>query len=114
MVKFLARRVVGLAAVVVMVTVVTWICIHGLRPEAFAYDQRPTLEQLADYLVNAFLHLELGNSFQRPNPPVSGMLREGLPADLWLLAGGMAFGLLFGLAAGTFVGSQPRRPLARA
>jgi ABC-type dipeptide/oligopeptide/nickel transport system permease component len=113
MVKFLARRVVGLAAVVVMVTVVTWICIHGLRPEAFAYDQRPTFEQLADYLVNAFLHFELGNSFQRPNPPVSGMLREGLPADLWLLAGGMAFGLALGLTAGAFVGSRPRAPLAR-
>ena len=42
------------------------------------------------------------------------MLREGLPADLWLLAGGMAFGLLFGLAAGTYVGSRPRAPLSRA
>ena len=114
MVKFLARRMVALAAVVVMVTVVTWISIHGLRPEAFAYDQRPTLEQLGDYLIQAFLHFELGNSWENNQPPVAGMLREGLPADLWLLAGGMAFGLAFGLTAGAYVGSRPRRPLARA
>jgi peptide/nickel transport system permease protein len=114
MVKFLARRLVALAAVVVMVTVVTWISIHGLRPEAFAFDQRPTLEQLGDYLVQAFLHFELGNSWENNQPPVAGMLREGLPVDLWLLAGGMAFGLLLGLTAGTYVGSRPREPLARA
>src|SRR5215216_205258 len=114
MLKFLARRLFGLAAVVVLVTVVTWISIHGLRPEAFQFDERPTLEQLGDYLYQAFVHFELGDSFRRPNPPVSGMLREGMPADLWLLFGGMAFGLLLGVAAGAYVGSRPRRPLARA
>jgi peptide/nickel transport system permease protein len=114
MVKFFARRLFGLVAVVVLVTIVTWISIHGLRPEAFQFDERPTLEQLADYLYQAFVHFELGNSFQRPNPPVSGMLRQGLPADLWLLFGGMAFGLLLGISAGAYVGSRPRKPLARA
>src|SRR5215207_8469012 len=114
MVKFLVRRLIGLAAVVVMVTVVTWISIHGLRPEVFAYDERPTLEQLGEYLADAFLHLEFGNSWENNQPPVAGLLREGLPADLWLLAGGMAFGLLLGLTAGTYVGSRPRAPLARA
>ena len=114
MVKFFARRLFALAAVVVMVTVVTWICIHALRPEAFAYDQRSTLAQLWDYLTSAFLHFELGNSWENNQPPVAGMLREGIPADLWLLAGGMAFGLLVGLSAGAYVGSRPRAPLARA
>ena len=114
MVKFFARRLFALAAVVVMVTVVTWICIHGLRPEAFAYDQRPTIEQLWNYLTSAFLHFELGNSWENNQPPVAGMMRQGLPADLWLLAGGMAFGLLVGLSAGAYVGSRPRAPLARA
>jgi|SRR3954453_8183569 peptide/nickel transport system permease protein len=113
MVKFLLRRLIGLVAVVVMVTVVTWISIHVLRPEAFSYDQRPTLEQLGDYVTSAFLHFELGNSWENNQPPVAGLLREGLPADLWLLAGGMAFGLLLGLTAGTYVGSRPRAPVAR-
>jgi len=114
MVRFLARRLVALAAVVVMVTVVTWISIHGLRPEAFAFDERPTLEQLGDYLVQAFLHFELGNSWENNQPSVAGMLREGLPADLWLLAGGMSFGLLLGMAAGAYVGWRPRTPVSRA
>ena len=113
MVKFLVRRLIALAAVVVMVTVVTWISIHGLRPEAFAFDQRPTLEQLGDYLVQAFLHLELGNSWENNQPPVAGLLREGLPVDLQLLLGGMAFGLLLGLSAGAYVGSRPRARGAR-
>ena len=69
MVRFVADGWSRLVAVVVMVTIVTWICIHGLRPEAFQFDQRPTLEQLGDYLYQAFIHFELGNSFQRPNPP---------------------------------------------
>lgn len=114
MVMYLARRLVGLAAVVVMVTVVTWISIHGLRPEAFAFDERPVLEQLGDYLVQAFLHFELGNSWEGNGPPVAGMLRDGLPADLALLAGGMAFGLTLGMAAGAFVGSRPRARVSRA
>ena len=114
MVKFIARRLIALVAVVLMVTVVTWICIHGLRPEAFQFDQRPTLEQLGDYLVQRVPALRAGQLVRATSPPVSGMLREGLPADLWLLVGGMAFGLLFGLTAGAYVGSQPRGPVSRA
>src|ERR1044072_4178444 len=75
MLKFVARRLFGLAAVVVVVTVVTWISIHGLRPEAFQFDQRPTLEQLGDYLSQAFRYLECWYSFQRAKPPVLMFLR---------------------------------------
>ena len=96
MVKFLARRLVRSSAVVVMVTVVTWICIHGLRPEAFAFDERSTLAQLWDYLASAFLHLELGNSWENNQPPVSGMLREGCQRTSGCSSSGMAFGLLAG------------------
>ena len=77
MVKFFARRLIALVAVVVMVTVVTWICIHGLRPEAFAYDQRSTLGQLWDYLTSAFLHFELGNSWENNQPPRGGDAARG-------------------------------------
>jgi peptide/nickel transport system permease protein len=113
MVKFVAQRLLSLIAVVVMVTVVTWLCIHLLRPEPFAFDERNLVVQLGDYLYRAFLHFDLGNSWENNQPPVAGMLREGLPADLWLLAGGMAFGLVLGLAAGTVVGARPRAPLSR-
>ena len=113
MVKFVAQRVVALVAVIVMVTVVTWLCIHLLRPESFAFDERSTLLQLGDYLYRAFLHFDLGTSWEDSRPPVAGMLREGLPADLWLLAGGMAFGLLLGVTAGTVVAARPRAGVSR-
>lgn len=113
MVKFVAQRVVALVAVIVMVTVVTWLCIHLLRPESFAFDERSTLVQLGDYVYRAFLHFDLGTSWEDNQPPVAGMLREGIPADLWLLAGGMAFGLLLGVAAGTVVAARPRAAVSR-
>ena len=113
MVKFVAQRVLSLIGVIVMVTVVTWLCIHLLRPEPFAFDDRHLLVQLGDYVYRAFVHFDLGNSWENNGPPVSGMLREGLPADLWLLGGGLAFGIVLGVTAGTVVAARPRAPLSR-
>jgi peptide/nickel transport system permease protein len=113
MVKFVAQRVLSLIGVIVMVTVVTWLCIHLLRPEPFAFDDRHLLVQLGDYVYRAFVHFDLGNSWENNGPPVSGMLREGLPADLWLLGGGLAFGIVLGVAAGAVVAARPRAPLSR-
>jgi peptide/nickel transport system permease protein len=112
-VRFVAQRVLSLIGVVVMVTIVTWLCIHLLRPESFAFDERPVLVQLGDYLYRAFLHFDLGNSWENNGPPVAGMLREGLPADLWLLGGGLVFGVLLGVAAGAVVAARPRAAVSR-
>jgi peptide/nickel transport system permease protein len=111
--KFVLLRLLSVVGVVVMVTAVTWLCIHLLRPEPFAFDERSMLVQLADYLQLAFLHFDLGNSWENNQPAVADMLREGLPADIVLLLGGLAFGLALGVVAGTFVGSRPRSPTAR-
>jgi len=113
MVKFVAQRVLSLIGVIVMVTVVTWLCIHLLRPEPFAFDDRHFLVQLGDYVYRAFLHFDLGTSWENNQPPVAGLLREGLPADLLLLGGGLAFGLLLGVAAGAVVAARPRAPVSR-
>jgi peptide/nickel transport system permease protein len=112
--KYVVGRLLSLAGVVVMVTAVTWLCIHLLRPEPFAFDERSLLAQLGDYLNRAFLHFDLGNSWSRNQPAVADMIRQGLPADLWLLFGGLAFGIAAGVTAGTFVGSRPRSPVSRA
>jgi peptide/nickel transport system permease protein len=112
--KFIAVRLVSVAAVVVMVTAVTWLTFRLLRPEYFQGDPRPLLVQLGDYLERAFLHLDLGRSWETPNPEVAGLVRDGLPADLWLLAGGLAFGIPAGVAAGAYVASRPRSAAARA
>ena len=113
-VKFVVLRLISVAGVVVMVTAVTWLCIHLLRPEPFAADERHMLVQLGDYLVQAFVHFDLGNSWEGSGAPVSELLREGLPADLWLLAGGLVFGIVTGVAAGAFVAAAPRSTAARA
>lgn len=112
--KYVLGRVLSLAGVVVMVTIVTWLCIHLLRPEPFAFDERGLLTQLGDYVYRAFVHLDLGNSWETNQPPVARLMREGLPADLWLLFGGLAFGIGAGVAAGTFIGSRPRSKISRA
>ena len=41
-------------------------------------------------------------------------MRHGLPADLWLLFGGLVFGVATGVTAGAFVGARPRSPVSRA
>jgi peptide/nickel transport system permease protein len=112
--KFLLRRLATVAGVVVLVTTLTWVTFHGLRPEYFAHDDRHVLVQLGDYLQRAFLHFDLGNSWEGARPAVADMVKAGLPADLWLLAGGLAFGLLAGMAAGAVVAARPRTRLARA
>ena len=111
--RFVLTRLLSVAAVVVMVTAVTWLCIHLLRPEPFAFDDRSLIVQLLDYLDRAFLHFDLGHSWERNQPAVADMLRQGLPADLWLLFGGLAFGILTGVTAGAFVGARPRSTAAR-
>lgn len=113
LVKYVVRRMVAVAGVIVLVTTLTWVAFHGLRPELFAYDERPVLVQLGDYLQRAFLHFDLGTSWEGGRTPVAETLRAGLPADLWLLAGGLTFGLLAGVVAGAVVASRPRTRLAR-
>jgi peptide/nickel transport system permease protein len=111
--KFILRRAVTVAGVVVLVTTLTWITFHGLRPEYFAYDERHVLVQLGDYLQRAFLHFDLGNSWEGGRPAVADMVREGLPVDLWLLAGGLVFGLVAGIVSGAVVAARSRTRIAR-
>ena len=49
------------------------------------------------------------------NREVQDLIRQGLPADLSLLAGGLAVGLLTGIAGGAYCAARPRQlPGARA
>ena len=114
MLRFVALRLLSVAAVVVMVTAVTWLCFRLLRPEFFTFDDRPLLVELGDYLYRAFVHFDLGTSWENREARVSALLREGLPADLWLLGGGLVFGVALGVVAGTVVAAAPRSALARA
>jgi len=110
----LAGRVAGFVAVVVGVTALTWLTMRALRPAWFAGDDRAVPAQLADVLRRAFLHFDLGRQWAPPQDRVAAIIRRGLPADLSLLAGATAYGLLAGTAAGTYCAARPRTALARA
>src|SRR5436190_15404904 len=113
MLRYLLRRVAALVAVVVAVTAATWLTVHLLRPNKFPHDPRPLLVQLGDYLQSVFLHLDFGRSWAGSQRPVADLLAEGLPADLWLLAGGMVFGLICGMAGGAVAAARRGTPTAR-
>jgi peptide/nickel transport system permease protein len=110
----LAGRLLGLVAVVVGVTALTWLAMRVLRPAWFAGDGRSVPSQLAGELDRAFLHFDLGRQWAPPGDRVADIIRRGLPADLSLLIGATAFGLVAGMAAGTYCGARPGTPLARA
>jgi len=102
--RVLIRRLPWLIVTVVCVTAATWLTFRLLRPERFRDDPRPVSTALVDYLEGAFLHFDLGRSWAGSRRPVAELLGQGLPADLWLLAGGVVFGLVVGLA-GDVMGS---------
>jgi peptide/nickel transport system permease protein len=110
--KLIIGRVATGLAVVIGVTAVTWLLIHGLRPELFD-DSRALPVQLADYLVGVFVHFDFGRSWARGNREAADLLREGVGADLALMAGGLAFGLIGGLAGGVLSATRAGRPSSR-
>jgi peptide/nickel transport system permease protein len=110
----LGGRLAGVVAVVVGVTALTWLAMRVLRPSWFAGDTRPVPTQLVDYLGRDFLHFDLGRMFQPPQDRVADVVRRGLPADLSVLVGGTAFGVLGGTAAGTYCAARRGTALARA
>src|SRR5690242_12035043 len=52
---FAARRMAAAGLIAVLVSAVTFLMLHILRPESF-FDTRPLPSQLADYLWSAFTH----------------------------------------------------------
>jgi peptide/nickel transport system permease protein len=110
----LAGRLVGLVAVVVGVTALTWLAMRVLRPAWFAGDDRTVPAQLVSELDRTFLHFDMGRQWAPPQDRVADVVRRGLPADLSLLLGATAFGVVAGTAAGTYCGARPGTPLARA
>ena len=106
--KFVLGRVVSVVIVVVGVTGLTWLAVNALRPDLRTGDDRFILVALVDYLQSVFLHFDFGTSRTGSNREVQDLIRQGLPADLSLLVGGMALGLLAGMPA------APSAPRGRA
>ncbi len=100
---FLLRRGAAAVAVSVAVTALVFVTLNGLD-----------VGDLADYLQRAFLHADLGISRGRPVRPVLGLIGESLPADISLLVGALAFGVVAGVSAGAVCAQRPGTLLSRA
>jgi peptide/nickel transport system permease protein len=112
--KFVVSRVISVVIVVVGVTGLTWLAVNALRPDLRAGDDRFILVAGVDFLQSAFLHFDFGVSRTGGNRDVQDLIRQGLPADLSLLAGGLTVGLVGGIAGGAVCAARPRTFLARA
>jgi peptide/nickel transport system permease protein len=108
-VKRLATWLIGIAVVVVAATACAWIMFHLLRPQLFSGEE----DSLPRYLERAFLHFDFGRSQQGAQRPVADLIREGLPADVSLLAGGLLFGVAAGVGGGILCARRPRGAVSR-
>ena len=111
---FFLTRLLSVFAVVLAVTVITFLTVHLLRPESFAFDRRPLLTQLVDYVEGVFLHLDFGLSWEHQGRSVAELMGAGLPADVALLAGAMVLGTVGGMAGGAVCARRPGTVSARA
>jgi peptide/nickel transport system permease protein len=99
------------AGVIIGAVSVAWWLLYALRRDLFPPESSgPGL--YGEYVERAFLHFDFGRSFATGRP-VAVLMREGLPADAALLAGGIAAGLALGAAGGMLLALRPRTASAR-
>jgi peptide/nickel transport system permease protein len=110
--RAVAVRVLAAAGVVVLSTASIWLLMHWLRPESFR-GEGALAPGLARYLRDAFLHFDLGIS-RGLHRPVADVMRDGLPADIQLLVGGVLVGLAAGIAGGMYCAARPDSAVAHA
>src|SRR4051794_6691812 len=103
---YIFTRLLSVVAVVLAVAIITWLTLHLLRPESWAYDTRPLLVQLWDYLTH-LVRYDMGQSWDNQRHPVTEFLNTGVPADLSLLIGGLLVGLLVGMTTGAICATRP-------
>jgi peptide/nickel transport system permease protein len=98
---YLVRRLLSVVAVMVAVTALVFSVFYAFRPERVS-DGTGYPHQLLRYLDRVFLHLDLGSSWDRQLSfqPIAPLLRQTFPADLSLVAGGIAVGATLGIFLG--------------
>ena len=111
MVAFLVRRLLSVVAVMVGVAALVFSVFYAFRPEQIS-DGSGYPHQLLHFLDRAFLHFDLGTSWDRQLSfqPIAPLLRHSFPADLSLVAGGIIVGAALGVALGA-VAAQRRGTL---
>ncbi len=110
----LAGRLAGVAGVVAAVFATAWLLLAVLRPDLFPPDPRPLPVRLGEAMWDA-ARFDFGRtSMLGGAPEVGDVLVAGLPADLQLLAGGVAAGLALGMGTAVACAGRPDGPLAHA
>jgi peptide/nickel transport system permease protein len=107
-VKHVAVRLAGGVWVVVAATACAWLLFRLLRPELFADASGSLPQQFWHFLERAFLHFDFGRSLRGSQRPVSQIIREGVPADVSLLAGGLLVGFAGGVLGALVCARRPR------
>jgi peptide/nickel transport system permease protein len=109
---FAVRRLLGLAAVVVVTPSLTFVFFGALREDTTVGAR---LRALPGYLSDTFIHWDFGDLGTPAQPdPISHIVLGGLPVDIALLAGGMVVGLALGVAGGVLAGPRRRGAADRA
>jgi peptide/nickel transport system permease protein len=112
-VGFLARRVFYAVLTVIATAFFAYGIIRVLRPEL--YPGQATPAGLWRDVSGALLHLDLGESCMFFGcPPLKRIWLDGVWADLFLLAGGVVFGVVAGVLGGVFCAARPRSLSSRA
>jgi peptide/nickel transport system permease protein len=99
---FVLRRLGAAAVLLVLVPSVSFVFF------TVSYTGGPVLPQLGDYLSATFLQLDLGSSTELGSPDVAEFLRQGIPVDVALLAGGFMLGIAGGMLAGAAIARRPQ------
>lgn len=110
---FILRRLAEVVVVMAGAVSLTVWFFRVARPEFYEFEGRSNLEAVLDYLERAFLHFDFGRSWEEGQVPVAYYIREGLGADLSLIAGGLVIGVLGGMAGGVLCAIRPRSIAAR-
>jgi peptide/nickel transport system permease protein len=110
---FLLRRLFFAAGTLVITAFFAYGTIRVLRPEL--YEGQGLSNGLWHDVTGALLHLDLGRSCMFIGcPPLKRMWLDGIWADLFLLAGGCAVGIGFGVLGGAWCAARPRSRASRA
>jgi peptide/nickel transport system permease protein len=107
------RRLATLGAVVVLSVAAVFVFLGSLYGSIYGHvTVWHQFGKLPGHLVRVFGHLDLGYDELR-HQLVSASLWEGLPVDAALMLGGLACGIVIGIALGVLAGPRPKSAVDR-
>ena len=113
MLAFLLRRLAFAAGTLILTAFFAYGMMRALRPEQ--YPGQATVADLFSDVDRALLHLDFGGACMFAGcPSIKGLWLDGIWVDLMLLAGGVAFGIAFGVLGGLWCAARRRTRSARA